>query len=238
MDIVRKGSYRNVLGRTILFAAEKFCGSFVGFGYAEGVAGADGKPQGVYALDFDGKFNELEIIAVIERLNDVKDIWVGVSHDKILYEPYIRDRIGFYEKNYKTEYHFLYEKTCGSVLFLRDNGVKKYLLIKNDSGHIGFPKGHIEVGETERQTARREVFEETGVDIEINEETRQEYTYKTLNGSIKKCIYFCNEFDMQEIKIQQEEISESWLMPYEEAMKLLNFKEDRRILEKADGMYD
>ena len=45
MDIVRKGSYRNVLGRTILFAAEKFCGSFVGFGYAEGVAGADGKPQ-------------------------------------------------------------------------------------------------------------------------------------------------------------------------------------------------
>lgn len=192
----------------------------------------------VYALDFDGKFNELEIIAVIERLNDVKDIWVGVSHDKILYEPYIRDRIGFYEKNYKTEYHFLYEKTCGSVLFLRDNGVKKYLLIKNDSGHIGFPKGHIEVGETERQTARREVFEETGIDIEINEETRQEYTYKTLNGSIKKCIYFCNEFDMQEIKIQQEEISESWLLPYEEAMKLLNFKEDRRILEKADGMYD
>lgn len=62
---------------------------------------------------------------------------------------------------------------------------KKYLLIKNDSGHIGFPKGHIEVGETERQTARREVFEETGIDIEINEETRQEYTYKTLNGSIK-----------------------------------------------------
>jgi len=43
---------------------------------------------------------------------------------------------------------------------------------------------------------------------------------------------------MQEIKIQQEEISESWLLPYEEAMKLLNFKEDRRILEKADGMYD
>ena len=54
MDIVRKGSYRNVLGRTILFAAEKFCGSFISFGYAEGVAGADGKPQGVYALDFDG----------------------------------------------------------------------------------------------------------------------------------------------------------------------------------------
>lgn len=98
MDIVRKGSYRNVLGRTILFAAENSAEALQASGYAEGVAGADGKPQGVYALDFDGKFNELEIIAVIERLNDVKDIWVGVSHDKILYEPYIRDRIGFYEK--------------------------------------------------------------------------------------------------------------------------------------------
>lgn len=60
----------------------------------------------------------------------------------------------------KNELQSFDEKTCGSVMFTRENGIKKYLLIKNDSGHIGFPKGHVEYGESEAETAEREVFEE------------------------------------------------------------------------------
>ncbi len=130
------------------------------------------------------------------------------------------------------------EKTCGSIIFTRQDGIKKYLLIKNDSGHIGFPKGHVELGETEEETAQREVFEETGVKITAHTKTRQEYTYKNSEGIIKNCIYFCNEFFDDEIKIQQSEISQSWLVPFNEAMQLLNYPQDKVILEKADKMYD
>lgn len=132
----------------------------------------------------------------------------------------------------------IYEKTCGSVIFRRENGIKKYLLIKNDSGHIGFPKGHVEPNETESQTAEREVYEETGIEVIIDPETRQEYTYKTDNDTIKNCVYFCNEFASSEIRIQREEISQYWLVPFNEAMELLNYPQDKIVLERADKMYD
>lgn len=130
------------------------------------------------------------------------------------------------------------EKTCGSVLFTRQDGLKKYLLIENLSGHIGFPKGHTEYGETEAQTARREVFEETGIIVEIDVNTRQEYTYINKDNIVKNCVYFCNEFSCGEINIQKSEISNCWLVPYGEAMSLLNLSQDKAVLEKADKIYD
>lgn len=52
----------------------------------------------------------------------------------------------------------LYESSCGAVIFHDIKGEVRYLLIKNKrSAHWGFPKGHIERGETKEQTAIREV---------------------------------------------------------------------------------
>ncbi|MBQ7046177.1 MAG: NUDIX domain-containing protein [Oscillospiraceae bacterium] len=133
---------------------------------------------------------------------------------------------------------YVEEKTCGSVMFIRENGVKKYLLIKNDSGHIGFPKGHIEENETEKETAEREVFEETGLKIEVDVNTRQYYSYVRDNRILKHCVYFCNEFFTHDIKLQENEVFGSWLVPYAEALQLLNYPQDRVVLTKADKMYD
>ncbi len=123
---------------------------------------------------------------------------------------------------------------------MRENGVKKYLLIKNaDSGHIGFPKGHTEPGETEEETAEREVFEETGIRIKVDVSTRQQYSYINKSNAVKECVYFCNEYNPEEsVKIQQEEISESWLVSLSEALKLLNYPQDVEILKRADEFYD
>lgn len=248
MKNVKKGDFKPFLGQCIQFIPERYKGTAhpkfpdtiyeSDYGYAKGFIADDGQVQYVYAPFWDGKSNELEITAVIERFDDTEDKWVGVVPGTVMYEPYIREQIDFCEKYFNTKYHCLYEKTCGSVLFIREAGVKKYLIIKNDSGHIGFPKGHIEYGETEAQTAEREVFEETGISVKIDIDTRAEYTYKTLKETIKNCVYFCNEFKTHEIKIQKEEISQSWLVSFDEAMKLLNFSQDRVILEKADRMYD
>ena len=72
-----------------------------------------------------------------------------------------------------------FEKTGGAVMFTEKDGERRYLLIKNNSGHIGFPKGHIDYGENELETAKREVFEETGLDFVQYGDFRREYTYMT-----------------------------------------------------------
>ena len=180
-----------------------------------------------------------ELIRELERVILLKVVdtkWMNHIDDMAELKKGIGLR-AFGQKNPVVEYRYEgFEMFDAMVEAIREDTVRMLLTVRIQKNSP--PQRCLLYTSTERQTARREVFEETGIDIEINEETRQEYTYKTLNGSIKKCIYFCNEFDMQEIKIQQEEISESWLLPYEEAMKLLNFKEDGRILEKADGTYD
>jgi len=56
------------------------------------------------------------------------------------------------------------EQSFGIVpIFKKDNEVW-ILLIQHNAGHWAFPKGHAELGETELQTARRELLEETGIE--------------------------------------------------------------------------
>ena len=54
------------------------------------------------------------------------------------------------------------EKSCGAIVYRKYHGNTEILLIKHiNSGHWSFPKGHVERGETEVQTAHREILEET-----------------------------------------------------------------------------
>ncbi len=60
------------------------------------------------------------------------------------------------------------EYFCGAVVFTRMDGEPHYLLVRakdRPKGCHGFPKGHMEPGETEVQTALREIFEETGLPV-------------------------------------------------------------------------
>ena len=56
-----------------------------------------------------------------------------------------------------------YEKSCGAVVYCQKDSDIKYLLVCEHSGFWVFPKGHMDAGETEKQTALRELQEETGV---------------------------------------------------------------------------
>ena len=48
-----------------------------------------------------------------------------------------------------------FEKSCGAVVFTRVGGELRYVLAQSLRGHYGFPKGHVEPGETETETALR-----------------------------------------------------------------------------------
>lgn len=55
------------------------------------------------------------------------------------------------------------ETSAGGIVVYRNGSGVRYLVIRDSYGNWGFPKGHVEAGETLEQTAVREVREETGL---------------------------------------------------------------------------
>ena len=126
------------------------------------------------------------------------------------------------------------EKSCGALCFLEDETGRRVLLVKHRvGGHWAFPKGHVESGESEEQTARREVREETGVEIEILPGYRETNHYSPCRGVMKEVVYFRARALGGETRPQPEEIRIAKFVSIPEAMALLTYDADRRLLEKA-----
>lgn len=129
----------------------------------------------------------------------------------------------------------LMEKSCGAVVFTK-NGDLKYLLLHYGAGHWGFVKGHIEPNETEKQTAKRELKEETKITkAEFVENFKEEIEYffkrngKTIN---KKVTYFLIQTKEKKVELSHEHKGYRWLN-YENALKQLTFKNARKVLKKS-----
>ena len=128
------------------------------------------------------------------------------------------------------------EKSCGAIVFTKDAECVKYVITESKEGFFGFPKGHIEKNETELETARREVLEETGLQVEFlnNFQTEDSYLFQR-NGEtvIKHVVYFLAKFSNQISVAQETELNSIRLMDYENALSLLQFESSKRILTAA-----
>ena len=130
------------------------------------------------------------------------------------------------------------EKSCGAVVFTRTDEGIKFVIIANEVGYYGFPKGHTEDGETELETAHREILEETGLDVNFIEGFRTTDAHPHIREGrppvMKDMVYFLAEYSEQELTAQEGEVSEIRLMTYEEAMEKFQFESSRRILREAN----
>ncbi len=128
-----------------------------------------------------------------------------------------------------------YEISCGAVVYTRKNDNILYVIVKSTEGYFGFPKGHMEKNETEEQTAIREIFEETGLKVNIipGFKTINEYPIPHKEVTIKRVIYFLAEYDNQNIRYQKDELLGVYLMTYEEAISLFQFDNLKKVLDKA-----
>ena len=118
------------------------------------------------------------------------------------------------------------EKSCGAIIINND----QFLLIKHNKGHWDFPKGHMEKNENEEETALREVKEEVGLDITIDNKYRYVSRYITPSKTDKEVIYFLGKPKSFNLKIQEEEIQEAVWLPFDEALKKITYNESKIIL--------
>ena len=130
-----------------------------------------------------------------------------------------------------------YEKSCGAVVYCKKDNDIKYLLVCEHGGYWVFPKGHMEAGETEHETALREVKEETGLDVTFVDgfQVTDEHNLAREGrpNTIKQTIYFLATYENQNYIPQESEVSKIELMDYETAMATLQFDSFKNILKQA-----
>ena len=133
----------------------------------------------------------------------------------------------------------LYEKSCGAVVFREEaaNGgeKKRYVLMikQSQASRFSFPKGHVESGESETQTAEREVLEETSVAIKITDSFRETVSYSPRPGVKKQVVYFVAQTAQENIKPQAGEIVEVKWVEVGQAARMLGHANDRRVFSLA-----
>ncbi len=127
-----------------------------------------------------------------------------------------------------------HEKSCGAIVFQKREGRIELLLIKHRfGGHWSFPKGHVEQGENEIQTALREVKEETGLDIAIQDGFRQCVEYFPKPHVKKQVVYFLGAALSNQVHRQEEEVSETTWADIDRAYRMVTFKNDKNLIRRA-----
>ena len=142
-----------------------------------------------------------------------------------------------------------FEKSVGAVVFRKEDNKIKYLLLHYETGHWDFPKGHTEKGESDEETLRREVEEETGIDdIKIipnfskliryfyrargsEKEERKRDNRKNLIA--KKVIYYIAQTGTGKVTLSFEHIGYKWL-DYNEASKKITYEKSKKVLDAAN----
>ncbi len=126
------------------------------------------------------------------------------------------------------------EQSAGGVVYTYAQGKRLYVVVTELHGHVGLPKGHMEAGETPRETALREIYEETGLRVTLHPDVFMEETYRLPRGGEKHVTYFLARYDGQELKTRGQDVRAAALLPLETALRALTFPGAKRILQEAD----
>lgn len=129
------------------------------------------------------------------------------------------------------------ETSAGGVVVRVDNGRPFFLLIRDSHKNWGFPKGHLEPGETPGAAALREVNEETGLDdLQLRGEISTIDWYFRFRGRLvhKVCHFFLMETATAITSPQRDEgITACRWEEFDRAAELISYENARAVLRRA-----
>lgn len=128
------------------------------------------------------------------------------------------------------------EESAGLIVFQKSRGELTYLLLKDELGYWGFPKGHLQPEEILTEAALREAKEESGLEeIELQPEFQRwvHYVFQRNGEKIfKKACFFLGEAKNQKVILSSEHQDYQWLS-YPQARERLSFKNAQLLLKEA-----
>lgn len=135
------------------------------------------------------------------------------------------------------------EFSAGAVIFKRkDNGILFLVVYSARNKMWGFPKGHLDSGETEKEAALREIKEEAGLDnLQFINGFAEKAAYETISKRppfkgerIEKYVtYFLCETNDADVIVDGTEISDYKFLPLNKAEQAVKFRNLKAMLRKA-----
>lgn len=249
-QILRDASAWTYLGKTVTVTIDRPAGFLhnsgghtlrypINYGFLPGVSGGDGEELDVYILGVSRPLTSFtgRVVGIVHRRDDVEDKLVAAPKDLKPNQAEIAAGVNFAEQYFDSWVEPLYHRSCGAIIYRLHQGAPELLLLRQKiSGSWSFPKGHMEPGETEQQTALREIAEETGLSVALREDFRAEMHYASPPRFDKTVVLFLAE-TVQEPVISQDEISASRWVSFQDARVLLRGNCDK-ILQKAEQLLE
>lgn len=124
------------------------------------------------------------------------------------------------------------EKSCGAIVIHKFENEYKALLIgftHANKLNWGFPKGHVENNESEHETAKREIKEETGLEVEFIGNFREHTYFSCKKGVTQEVVYFGAKSHSEKVTCQKGEVDKYIWCNFEDVGHYLTFECDRNI---------
>lgn len=249
---LRKALADSYLGKTVDIIIDRPLGSVhpahanikypINYGYLPNILGGDGEALDVYLLGVNEPVQKYtaRIIGIVHRRNDIEDKLVAAPADISFHQAEIAEAVHFQEQYYETEIESIFEKSCGTVPYtLIDNKMYYLLVASSDHTSWGFPKGHMELGESEIETALRETWEEAAVKVKICSGFKRELSYPIGQGKTKTVVYFAAAYSHRTPYHHSEATHHNLrLLPFDKAYSLLTYENTKKLLQEVHDFYN
>lgn len=194
---------REMLGKTVRVIVDRPIGHNhkgliypINYGYIPGLIAGDGEEQDAYILGIQEPLSSFEgqVIGAIRRKDDAEDKLIVVPEGMVFHQGQISEATHFQEQYFDTYIVSLFSKSCGILPHRIQGGQREYLIVYQQFSQCwSLPKGHMEAGETEPETALRELFEETGLTAQVDTSISATIEYPIAPIGRKQVVFFPGE---------------------------------------------
>ena len=186
----------------------------INYGYLPGIPAGDGEDQDAYILGVSAPLSAFDgrVIGVVRRRNDCEDKLIVAPDGMRFHQAEIAQAVRFQEQYFDSFVVSLFEKSCGVLPYRILDGVRKYLIVfQHHSQCWSLPKGHMEAGETEADTALRELREETGLTAQLDLSRCATIEYPISPLARKQVVFFSGQVDGEPVVCDREIESFRWV---------------------------
>ena len=165
----------------------------INYGFIPGMMAGDGEEQDAYILGITEPIDTFEgqVIGGIRRKNDCEDKLVVVPEGMVFHQGQIAEAVRFQEQYFDSYVVCQFRKSCGVLPYRITDTNEEYLIVFEQFSQCwSLPKGHMEPGETEAETALRELWEETGLTALLDTSRSAVIEYPVSPVSRKQVVFF------------------------------------------------